>query len=1067
MGAARRAPLLLARLGMLCGLLLAAGCLISRAAAAVDSASDYLIDTWQKHHGLPQGAITALTQTSDGYLWVATPGALTRFDGERFVTFWSESTPELQSGELARLHGDRRGNLWIGTRDGALVSYRAGVFVVHAAERAWGGRITVFDEDRYGRFWVATSQGRIVCWENEQPRMVAKGPELREQAVIKLEAEAKGDVWALTAAGQLYRIRGGVYEIISAQWSLLGERCAELAQDAQGQIWIGTERELAVWKDSGVEAVPRPSGLPALAVTGCTPLPDGSLWIEANERLWKGGAGLALQAYGQWPPNNEAMTCSHLGRSGALWQACQSKKLLRLTPDGKMTWLDLSPAADPPTCLYEDWDGNLWAGTASSGLLRLRPRRFASLPGEGLSEASVTVLAQTRDQALWIGTYDQGLYRWRDGNIARFNLGLDESPGYIRALCEDGRNRLWAGTRDNGVFEWRGEAWVRPFPPEAIGHQARVIFEDARGRVWFGNGLGVYCWESGRLTSYTNLLSTGAADIRSAAEDRSGALWFGSMQSGLYRCRNGQFTRFTRAEGLAHDSVLALHAGRDGTLWIGTIAGLSQYRDGRFINFTAKDGLPSVSIRFITEDEQGHLWLGTLGGVVCVRQAELDAAAPGPGRRISWVLFDEKDGMPAQECTGGYQPAGCRLRDGRICWPTPKGVAIVQPAGLALHSTPPRVTIEEILVDGELRRDVPVSAAAVAPAPALDIPPGKQRLEFRFTAPNLSAPGKTRFKYRLAGLDLDWVEAGARRSAPYSHLPPGQYRFEVAACNEAGVWSAAETGLNLRVLPYFWQTWWFAGLALASGTSLVAGLGRLVATRRWRRKLAQSERERALERERARIAQDIHDDLGASLTQIALLSELAQGSLEHPQDTREHINQIFTTAQQLTRALDEIVWAINPKNDTLDSLVTYLCRFAQQYLRTAGVRCRLDVPRGLAHRPVSAEARHHLFLVCKEALNNVVKHAAATEVRLRLVIEPGRLRLTIEDNGRGFSGGASAERLPDVERATGGHGLANMQQRLRDLGGVFQVESKAGQGAKIILEMPLAEGEAPAGNPAG
>ena len=308
-------------------------------------------------------------------------------------------------------------------------------------------------------------------------------------------------------------------------------------------------------------------------------------------------------------------------------------------------------------------------------------------------------------------------------------------------------------------------------------------------------------------------------------------------------------------------------------------------------------------------------------------------------------------------------------------------------------------------------------------------------------------------KYRLDGLESRWIGPTAKRAVSYSYLPPGDYKFHVTACNNDGVWNETGAALGFVIQPFIWQTWWFRTAGIAAAVSL-AGAGTLLVVRqRYRRRVELAEQQRSLERERARIAQDIHDDLGASLTRITLLSQSARGDLDTPEAAAEHLDRIYDTARDLTRSLDEIVWAVNPRHDTLDSLATYLGKFAQDFLGAAHIRCRLNLPVDLPAWPLRAETRHNVFLAFKEALHNAVKHAAATEVRISLALKPTAFILTIEDNGRGFP----AQDLPAQPNSENGDtrdGLQNMRQRLAEIGGAFEIQSQPNAGARVTFHVP-------------
>jgi signal transduction histidine kinase len=318
-------------------------------------------------------------------------------------------------------------------------------------------------------------------------------------------------------------------------------------------------------------------------------------------------------------------------------------------------------------------------------------------------------------------------------------------------------------------------------------------------------------------------------------------------------------------------------------------------------------------------------------------------------------------------------------------------------------------------------------------------------LDFEFAAPSFTAPENVQFRYRLENFDDDWIEAGTKRTATYPRLSAGNYVFRVIACNSDGVWTKTGAALGISVTPFFWQTWYFRGATLAGFTLAIVTIVRYVSFRRLHRRLRTLEQQASLHNERARIAKDIHDDLGANLTQIALLGELAQQDRGEPEKAGERVNTISATARQAIKSLDEIVWAVNPRNDTLAHLIDYAGQFALDYLRLAGIRCRLDFPEQPPPREISTDIRHNLFLAIKEALNNIVKHSQASETWLRAHATDQELQISIEDNGRGFAG------APDDALADG---LRNMRQRLEEIRGECKIQSQPGTGTKVTLRMP-------------
>jgi signal transduction histidine kinase len=491
----------------------------------------------------------------------------------------------------------------------------------------------------------------------------------------------------------------------------------------------------------------------------------------------------------------------------------------------------------------------------------------------------------------------------------------------------------------------------------------------------------------------------------------------------------------------AHD-VFGLHADTNGTLWIGTVGdGLWRWQDGEWFHYTTQQGLPDDRIYSIADDGNGHLWLGSPAGIFRVTRRSITELDTREGARLNCLSFDRSDGLPTRECSGGAQPSIQHSRDGRLLFAMAEGAVALSPDKLQINDVPPPILVEEIRVDG---KEFVSNNDSV-----MRLEPGRHVLEIHYTATSLAAPTKIRFRCRMVGVETEWHDAGSDRSATYSLASPGDYRFQVIACNNDGVWSETGATLGLQLPPYYWQRSWFKGGVSAASLLGVAGAVWVLERGRARRKHEELERQQLVEKERARIARDIHDELGASLTEIGLLSEFAQREAAPPGQVRDDIRRIAAKAQSSTRALDEIVWAVNPRNDTLDSFISYACAHAEEHLRLAGLRCRLDAPSPLPRHELRADIRHHLFLAFKEALNNIVKHARASEVHIGARVLPECLTLSVSDNGCGFIyNGNGAD-------PAGGNGLANMKARLASAGGSFECESKPGGGTTVRLMVPL------------
>jgi signal transduction histidine kinase len=544
--------------------------------------------------------------------------------------------------------------------------------------------------------------------------------------------------------------------------------------------------------------------------------------------------------------------------------------------------------------------------------------------------------------------------------------------------------------------------------------------------------------------------------LRAMTVDASGDLWIGTAEGQLLKVEGDKLVAETNTLQRPH-SIRGLASTTDGAVWIGYAGiGLGRVKNGQLHRISNAGGLLDSYISQIVADAHGRLWLGSNRGIFHVRLSELEEFFEGKRERVRSIAYGKGEGLPSLQASFDFYPGAFRSRGGSLWMPTRTGLAVIRPDQIRDDPRPPSVWIENLAVDAKVAppdeanpfalRPLPWNGfLAMPPASALKIPPRHHKLDFDFTALSFTAPDNVHFRYRLEGVDPDWVESGGVRHASYSLLPAGNYKFHVTACNHRGVWNPEGATLAFTVLPFFWQTWWFRGAMLMAFSILLVAVARVIFLRRVRAQMRELEQQAALHKERARIAKDIHDDLGANLTEIALLTELAQQDTSAPGKSGEYFDRIAGTARHVIKSLDEIVWAVNPRNDTLADFIDYTAQFALDHLRLADIRCRLDLPEVAPARELSADVRHNLFLATKEALHNVVKHSKATETWVRIAVSDEGVRIVVEDNGRGF------EFSPETATADG---LRNMENRLRDIGGALKVQSQLNCGSKVTIELP-------------
>ena len=1024
--------------------------------------ADYLVDGWDTENNLPSSTVTAIAQTPDGYLWVGTYNGLARFDGARFVTFDPVNTPELTQTRVQGLFLDAKGTLWINTFRGGLTSYRNGVFKNEFPDQPQYDLHNTLVYSVTNQEMFVTQFGDVQWRDpsvtNAEWKLAA--PPTGPRPIFQC-ADAAGGLWFLTRDGHILQFSNGVFNQLKDDGGLglSGSKIYTLVADAHGQVWAGSENEIARWNGNQFEALTPTNGATDVQPTLLFPMKSGALWVLDGDRLrkmegrawtaeavaWRGLLGSA---------SGRAMGV-HEDRAGGLWFNHYGNGLFHITPDGKFQRLTSAPnnlpsdrflPSDRVNAWYESSDGGIWVGVDHGGLARLRDRRFHVIgPAEGLPGRTALSVSGDTNGVMWIGTAGGGLCRWENGKITRYTVGASASATCIVSIAPRAVGGAGLSASEGEDFFQSLDGRIQRVSWDV--HGIKSILIDRQNRIWIGLKAGLAWWVANDRQVWNVSGNSVMPAIRALAETPDGNVWAGADDGTIFRCTPEKLETFRATDALAGQPIYSLHSDASGTLWAGTFrGGLVRFSGGKFSRITAANGLSADIISQIQEDNHGRLWLGTHQGIYSVSKTELNACADGRLASVNYVAYGRHDGLPALECSDGYQPASWRGPDGKLWFTTVRGVVWVNPDELTPQSAPPPVVIEELRVDGE---PVPLTAGKIV------VPPGHTQFDFRFTALNFDAGDRARFRYQLEGFDSRWFDAETLRTAHYPRLPPRTYRFHVIACNNEGVWNNAGATVSFTVKPHFYQTNWFLFLASVTIIGGVSFAVRRAATRKYRRKLATMEKQHAIERDRARIAKDIHDDIGAGLTQITLLTELAR---RDPAQTNSNLERITGSARKLTKAMDEIVWAVDPQHDTIAGLMDYISAYAEDYLRVADVRCRMDLPMDLPTTRVDAEVRYNLFLALKEVLNNIVKHAKATEVWLRLQLAPGRLTLEIEDNGQGLNAPGN---VAGGERLSSGSGLGNLEQRLALVGGRCEIHSDAGKGTRVALTVFLKNATSP------
>jgi ligand-binding sensor domain-containing protein/signal transduction histidine kinase len=990
------------------GLAMLAGTL---SAGQVRVVPEYRVSQWTVEDGLPQSSVQRIAQTTDGYLWLGTLFGLARFDGVKFKVFDLGNTPAMQGVDA----------------DGSIEALAAGA----------GGTL-----------WIGTSGG-LLRWQDHDFTLFTNG--LRALEVRGLCVARDGTVWVGHPRG-LSRMSHGVISPVTNTPLFDLPSTSHILETRDGAIWFGTTRSL-VRRDSasGQFAEFSLPETPDITVLSLYEDRRSRLWVSVQQRrelfCIESNQVRAVRYEVGDPAQNRHLGANTIveDRWGELWLSIRlGGGIYRMTDDERFVpFKDERGLIVPEAiCSLEDQEGNLWLGTRTDGLLRLQRRRVQTLLHEDSPRFNIAwSVSEGLDGTIWVGT-DGGAWRVRGDRVDVLPLS-NRSDSVVASRA----GSVWTGVREAGLTRWDPEQLVPKLVAPLTGLPSRVsaIYEDRAGTMWLGteNGL-LRRGNQGELKPFGQEQGLNSRDVRAVLEDSRGTLWVATMGQGLFWRTNDQFHQFGMAEGLSHNNAWVLHEDASGAIWAGTEHGLNRIKDGKCFVFATTNGLFNSTINHLLEDGAGNFWISCNRGIFYVAKSDLDAVADGRKSRVQSHDIGERDGMLTGETNGERQPAGCRSRDGRLWFPTPRGVVVFDPARIIAErkaqQESPHVVIEQVAM-GENRMLLGDGHPAKQP---VELPPGWAGiLQIDYTANSFSAPAGICFRYRLLPMESNWFEARGRRTALYHNLSPGSYRFEVLACNPGGEWATTPATFDITLPPLFWQTTWFKALCLAA--VILLGVSALLRYDQLQRRKARAVQERAIETERMRISQNIHDELGSSLASISILSDLAGKDAALPESSRPHLARIAGGTRELIARLSELVWSTSPRNDPIEQAVDHFLTHAKDFLEPAGVRCRFDVPDVLPRQLLRSESRHHLFLAFKETLNNVWRHAGASEVWIRVRFDKNELTLIVEDNGCGF----------DPATPVSGHGRENLQARMKSARGRCQFESAPGRGTCVRLVVPI------------
>ncbi len=981
--------------------LLAAVILLPSASGQNPVTGRFEVTNWTMANGLPQSSVNDIVQTPDGFLWLATYSGLVRFDGHAFTVFNRLTTPGLTSDRILQIKPDSKGTLWVSTENG-FFRFRDGAcepFFIRQGSQLFSPLMVT--EDESGGIWVSANG---IPYRFRDTAFVQVVPVKRNPSSLKTGQAVLGHEKAIfrTSGDTLFQIAD------------LTDRLSHNIQD--------------------VIEFPKGSGVYFFATSG-----DGAGLIQNGKvTLFTEKNGLP------------SVFCKRLeaDRHGQLWVICYNG-IARWTGTGFEPLPDLPSESEIHySSLFEDHEGNYWVGTPAHGLYKFKPVLFSTIgSGQGLKNQKMLSLVRLYGGKILFSTNCGGIYEW-DGVRAVPSAVNRFLPNLcVWSVFEDSKRRIWFGSRSLYLTsDISKKGTVFEISESETGNEVFSITEDQSGMIWIGSLQGVFRYDGKNLEKFTTSNGLSYNDTRVIFPEADGSVWFGSV-SGLSRLADGKITpvplREKSPSGKTPDEpyIRAIFRDASGSLWLGTYGdGLFRIKGGKISQVTETDGLFDNIVSHLIQDDYGRIWMGSNRGVSWVHLEDLTDFCDGKLARVRNVSYGTGDGMTSSETNGGFQPSALSLPDGRLFFPTVSGVATLDPSEVRIQTVPPPVVIEKILASG---RDIRISGPLV-------LSPDSNSVEIRFTALSFTDPQKVRFWYLLEGFQTGWYDAGASRSAVFQNLPPGDYTFRVRAANHQGLINEAGVSLPLKILPHFWQTWWFRSLLIFIFVTLGPAVYFFRITRLEREKKLHErflqQMMQSQETERRRIAAELHDGLGQQILIIKNRADLALQSGPVSETMAEHLIEIRDSSVAAIADVRQISQALRPMHLEQFGLTESLNVLCERLQTASPIEWSyyFDQIDGL----ISKENEINFYRIIQEGVNNILKHSKANQASVMVRVLDGQIQTMVWDDGIGFN--------PEEKNQSVGMGLSGMAERAKTLTpAALTLISSPGNGTIIKFNIPV------------
>jgi ligand-binding sensor domain-containing protein/signal transduction histidine kinase len=939
--------------------------------------SGYTKRLWDSQDGLSDQTIQDFAQAADGSLWIATKIGLLRFDGVRFSMFDRGPAAAALERGVNCLLVSRDGNLWIGTEGGGLVRFRNGAFQRYSTAGGVANEfVRAIYEDRNGEIWVGADQG-------------------------------------------LFRVAGASIAKIDGIAGTPPMFVRAFAEDQRGHLWVGGTTILEFKGTAFVRQYPLSGGPSANLITSMFSARNGTLWVGTLSGLhWLLPSGALDRVAGI----SAQVDAIHETSDGTIWIGTVGQGLFNYRHSQLFRIGPGNLPSKTVKALLEDREGNIWIGT-QSGIMRLSSTPLGIVPFPAGADSEFETLSYDSDGSIWVGASEH-LFHIQDG-VAE----PAEFPGLphlrARVLLRDREGRLWIGSNGAGLYLESGSKISRFTTGHGlINDFVRAILESRDGSVWVGTDGGLT--HLGPKGSENLGTPQGLAyfSVTALFEDRSGDVWVGTSR-GLTHISHGQIVHDAVTAALAQEQFWCINQDASGELWFGASSGLYGLKDGKMIHLTIAQGLASNTIYEILNDAKGNIWLGSPNAISRLRRSDLDTFKEGSA--VSLSFYEDSSDMDSATLYGGMQPEGAIAPNGDVWFPSNRG-AIHIAASKIVPATSSSVTIDGIVAEGQ---PVPLKQK-------IDLEPGNAQLEISYAVIRLGSQEGIRYRYTMEGLE-SWHEVFTRRTAYYTHLPPGKYRFRVQAYEVGNPGAVSEASILIVQRPHVYATPWFLVCCAASLVCVAFLVYRL----RFRQMKI---RFQAVNEERARLAREMHDTVIQGCVGVSTLLEAALGVETPDEPLRDQLLNYATDQVRTTiESARDAVWSLrNASASTSD--VGFLCeKLAHQFQSESGIpiECRIT------GSPVKLgeQATHEIVMAVKEAIANAITHADPSTIQIDVRFSGQEVAIEIRDDGCGFEPGSTQSNV-------GHYGILGMQERIHLLRGTLKIESDQTHGTMVRIVVP-------------